>query len=96
MAGGLLAFVVLQFDDLKNRKRNTEEWQQSRGDLRHVLQNIQPEGADDRGGSYREVLNCCHGAVANMTAKAYLTMAVVVMALFPDAEEAESAGSDVA
>jgi hypothetical protein len=96
LAGGLLAFVILQFDDLKNRKRNTEEWQQSRGDLRDVLQNIQPEGADDRGSGYREILKCCHGAVANMTAKVHLTMAVVVIALIPDAEEAEIAGSDVA
>jgi hypothetical protein len=94
LAGDLLAFVIPQFDDLKNGKRNTEEWQQGRGDLRHVLQNIQPEGADDRGSSYREVLKSRHGAVANMTAK--LTMPVVVIALFPDAEEAEIAGSDVA
>jgi hypothetical protein len=96
LAGDLLAFVIPQFDDLKNGKRNAEKWQQSCGDLRDVLQNIQPEGADDCGSSYREVLKSCHGAVANMTAKAYLTMAVVVIALFPDAEEAEIAGSDVA
>jgi hypothetical protein len=80
LAGDLVAFVILQFDDLKNRKRNAEEWQQSRGDLRHVFQNIQPNGADDRGSSYREVLVCCHDVLINKTATAspaYLTMTVM-------------------
>jgi hypothetical protein len=92
----LFAFVIRQLDDLRNGKRNTEEWQQSCGDLRHVLQNIQPEGADDRGSSYREVLKYRHVAVASMMVRAHLTMAVEVIALFPDAEEAENPGSDVA